>query len=71
MSGDKKEGGGAYGGASTTTGTERKVWDKEEYAERAKAKDAEYAARAKERAEAVKAGEFEIEMLLGPAMSAD
>lgn len=53
----KDKGGGAYGGASTTTGTERKVWDKEEYAEKAKAKDAEYAARAKERAEAIKQGQ--------------
>lgn len=51
---EKKE--GAYGGLSTTTGKERKTWDKEEYAQRAKEKDAEYRERAKERAEALKSG---------------
>jgi hypothetical protein len=48
---------GAYGGLSTTTGKERKTWDKDEYAAQAKAKDAEYAERARERAEALKSGE--------------
>lgn len=47
---------GAYGGASTTTGKERKTWDKDEYAEQAKAKDAERRERAKEHAEALKSG---------------
>ena len=49
--------GGAYGGATTTTGKERKTWDKAAYADKAKEKDEEYAARAKERAEALKQGE--------------
>lgn len=53
MAGEKE---GAYGGASTTTGKERKTWDKDEYADKAKAKDAEYRERAKERAEALKSG---------------
>lgn len=48
--------GGAYGGATTTTGKERKTWDKAAYADKAKEKDEEYAARAKERAEALKQG---------------
>ena len=48
---------GAYGGATTTTGKERKTWDKEEYAAKQQEKDAEYAARAKEREEALKTGE--------------
>lgn len=44
--------------AQTTTGSERKKWDKSEYADKAKQKDAEYAERAKERAEALKQGEL-------------
>lgn len=47
---------GAYGGLSTTTGKERKTWDKEEFAKQAKEKDAENRERAKERAEALKSG---------------
>lgn len=46
----------AYGGASTSTGKERKTWDKEEYAKQAKEKDAEARERGKERAEALKSG---------------
>lgn len=53
MSTDKQ---GAYGGLSTTTGKERKTWDKEEFAQQAKEKDAENRERAKERAEALKSG---------------
>ena len=49
---------GAYGGASTTTGKERKTWDKDEYAEQAKVKDAERRERGKEHAEALKTGAF-------------
>jgi len=41
----------------TTTGSERKQWDKEKYALRAREKDAEYAERAREREEALKTGE--------------
>lgn len=47
---------GAYGGLSTTTGKERKTWDREAFAEQAKVKDAENRERAKERAEALKNG---------------
>jgi len=47
---------GAYGGASTTTGTERKTWDKEAYAEKAKQRGREHAERAREREADILAG---------------
>lgn len=64
---------GAYGGASTTTGKERKTWDRDAYADQAKSKDSEAATRARERAEALKKGEHAyaslyLGLLVSPSM---